>query len=54
MGCGETLFLDSGGYVICSLIGCPRPDAASTVLDDRRVGRKGERWTWQWIDGETT
>jgi len=103
MGCGETLFLGSGGYVTCSLIGCPRPDAVSTLLDDRetdhvvhlkertftvrhplrerlndalmrcdldtylialngppglparyRVGWKGERWTWQRIDGETT
>jgi hypothetical protein len=34
MGCGETLFLGSGGYVTCSLIGCPEPDAASTLLED--------------------
>ena len=103
MGCGETLFLGDGGYVTCSLIGCPCPDAVSTLLDDRetdhvvhleertftvrhpmrerlgdalmccdldvdlialngppriparyRVGRDGERWTWQRIDGEAT
>ena len=59
MGCGETLFLGSGGYVTCSLIGCPRPDAASILLDSRSPGRyrmrwDGERWTWQPIDTEAT
>lgn len=34
MGCGHTLFLGSGGYVTCSLDKCPRPDAASDILDD--------------------
>ena len=34
MGCGETLFLGNGGYVTCSYIPCPRPDAASDILDD--------------------
>jgi len=37
MGCGETLFLGDGGYVTCSLIGCPCPDAVSTLLDDRET-----------------
>ena len=32
MGCGETLFLGSGGYITCSLIGCPHPAAASDLL----------------------
>ncbi|MFC5802769.1 DUF6085 family protein [Streptomyces formicae] len=32
--CGKTsLFLGSGGYVTCSRIECPEPDAASTVLE---------------------
>lgn len=31
---GTTLFLGSGGYITCSLINCPRPDAASVLLDD--------------------
>jgi hypothetical protein len=32
--CGTTgLFLGDGGYVTCSLIDCPAPDAASTVLE---------------------
>lgn len=31
-GCGETLFLGSGGYVTCSLIGCPKPDSVSDML----------------------
>lgn len=33
MGCGETLFLGSGGYVTCSWFSCPRPDAASLLLE---------------------
>jgi hypothetical protein len=37
MGCGETLFLGSGGYVTCSFTGCPRPDAAAGVLNDREA-----------------
>lgn len=34
MGCGETLFLGEDGYVTCSLIECPRPDAAAVILDN--------------------
>lgn len=34
MGCGQTLFLGDGGYVTCSLIGCPQPDAVATLLED--------------------
>ena len=37
MGCGETLFLGSGGYVTCSLDVCPRPDAATDILRDAEV-----------------
>jgi len=37
MGCGETLFLASGGHVTCSLIGCPNPCAADAVLGDRET-----------------
>jgi hypothetical protein len=32
MGCGRTLFLGSSGYVTCSLVGCPRPDAVVDLL----------------------
>lgn len=32
MGCGSTLFLGSGGYVTCSLIGCPNPTAMCDVM----------------------
>lgn len=35
MGCGETLFLGSGGYVTCSWVKCPRPDAAADILLER-------------------
>jgi hypothetical protein len=34
MGCGETLFLGAGGFVTCSYLTCPRPDAASRILAD--------------------
>lgn len=34
MGCGQTLFLASGGFVTCSLDVCPRPDAAADILGD--------------------
>lgn len=34
MGCGETLFLGAGGYVTCSWLNCPEPDAAAAILGD--------------------
>lgn len=34
MGCGETLFLGEGGFITCSLDQCPRPDAASLLLEE--------------------
>jgi hypothetical protein len=37
MGCGETLFLGSGGYVTCARVECPRPDAASGILEERET-----------------
>lgn len=37
MGCGQTLFRAAGGYVTCSYITCPRPDAVSMLLADREV-----------------
>jgi hypothetical protein len=33
-----SLFLGNGGYVTCSRIDCPEPDAASTALERRLVG----------------
>jgi Family of unknown function (DUF6085) len=38
MGCGRTLFLADGGYVTCSCVHCPRPDAVADILDDRESG----------------
>jgi hypothetical protein len=36
--CGsESLFLGAGGYVTCSRIDCPEPDAVSSLLDDRET-----------------
>jgi hypothetical protein len=37
MGCGETLFVASGGYLTCSYVTCPRPDAVATLLEDRET-----------------
>lgn len=37
MGCGKTLFLADGGYVTCSFIRCPRPDAVADLLADRET-----------------
>ena len=35
--CGTaSLFLGDGGYVTCSWIDCPNPDAATTILADGR------------------
>jgi hypothetical protein len=32
MGCGETLFTGAGGYLTCSYLECPLPDAVSVLL----------------------
>lgn len=37
MGCGETLFVGEGGLITCSLVGCPAPDAVSTILEDHQT-----------------
>lgn len=37
MGCGETLFLGSGGYVTCGRFECPRPNAVEKILEDRET-----------------
>lgn len=37
MGCGETLFVGSGGYVTCSWHECPAPDAVATILESRET-----------------
>jgi len=37
MGCGETLFLAFDGYVTCSYVSCPKPDAVSTILENRET-----------------
>lgn len=34
MGCGETLFLASGGCITCCRLQCPRPDAVTVLLAD--------------------
>lgn len=37
MGCGQTLFLGTGGHVTCSYIPCPDPTAVDTVLDEKET-----------------
>lgn len=37
MGCGETLFLASEGYVSCSWARCPNPTAVSDILATRET-----------------
>lgn len=34
MGCGQTLFRGSGGYITCSWVSCPCPDAVATLLEN--------------------
>ena len=34
MGCGETLFIGSGGFITCSYTACPNPSAVSDLLLD--------------------
>lgn len=38
MGCGQTLFLGTGGHVTCSALSCLRPTAADEILSDREAG----------------
>jgi uncharacterized protein DUF6085 len=37
MGCGNTLFLGAGGYITCSSLDCPTPDAVTAILDDHEI-----------------
>jgi hypothetical protein len=37
MGCGNTLFVGEGGFITCSYISCPEPDAVATLLQDRET-----------------
>lgn len=41
MGCGQTLFLADSGNITCNYRsdtdGCPQPDAASMLLEDRET-----------------
>lgn len=36
-GCGETLFIDEGGYITCSYAKCPDPSYVSDLLSDRET-----------------
>lgn len=39
MGCGDTLFIGSGGYITCSWHKCPNPSAAGDILLDHAEHR---------------
>ena len=34
MGCGQTLFVAEGGWITCSMQGCPNPTAVASVLEE--------------------
>jgi uncharacterized protein DUF6085 len=36
--CGRhNLFVGQGGYLTCTTLACPRPDAVATLLEDREI-----------------
>ncbi len=37
MGCGTTLHLVDGGHVTCTFVGCPDPEAVTTLLAERET-----------------
>ena len=37
MGCGQTLFLGASGFITCATLECPRPDAASLLLEEQET-----------------
>ncbi len=48
--CGwASLFVGEGGYITCSRLECPQPDAVSTLLEDREtehvVRLSADSWT---------
>lgn len=51
MGCGQTLFLGSGGHVTCSYLECPNPASVDELLsesDTRHLVRiEGDKFTIQ-------
>jgi hypothetical protein len=52
MGCGSTLFLGEGGFVTCSWINCPDPEAVTKILEgaaerDHTVLITETMWTMQ-------
>lgn len=37
MGCGETLFVGSEGWITCSWVHCPNPSALADILSNRET-----------------
>lgn len=37
MGCGDTLFLGEGGFLTCSYLPCPRPDALAQIIGNKET-----------------
>lgn len=50
MGCGSTLFLGAGGYVTCSLIGCPDPGRADKLLHAEESAPRKNRLVAEWTE----
>lgn len=43
MGCGDTLFVGSGGYVTCSWHKCPNPTAVADLQGSQIERRRAAR-----------
>jgi len=43
MGCGETLILGEGGFVVCGHLDCADPEAVTMILTDRETEHR-VRW----------
>lgn len=47
MGCGETLFVGSGGHVTCSFQECPNPSAVTEMISPAAIAQRQEEDTEQ-------
>lgn len=37
MGCGQSLIVSEGGYIVCGHLECPDPEAVTNILADRET-----------------
>lgn len=45
MGCGETLFVGSGGHITCSFVECPNPTAAGEIISPEAIEQRQQEDT---------